>query len=231
MAATADSRGPYEALLSVYGPVAAVVFVVVAVVLAIVVVRSRPSRGREPSRRASAPRLEIAYAIGLALVAALLLWRSFAAMSADSRFSAQRVSSTAARDAGGTAALTIGIVASRWNWRLRYPGGVVQTGDGDERPATLVVPAQRLVRFRLTSSDVVHALWIPALRAKFDAVPGYTDGFELRFVRGLDYSTARCSEFCGVLHDEMRLRIDVRSPAAFAAWLNRRSAQARARAT
>ena len=228
MVGAADSRGPYDALLSVYGPVAAVVFVLIAAVLGIVVVRARRLPSRAPSQRSSAPRLELAYALGLALVAGLLLWRSFVAMSADERFSAQRVSSRDSGDRDGPAALTIGIVASRWNWRLRYPGDVVQTGNGGARPATLVVPAQRLVRFRLTSSDVVHSLWIPALRAKFDAVPGYTNGFELRFVRGLDYSTARCSEFCGVLHDEMRLRIDVRSPAAFAAWLKRRRAETQA---
>jgi cytochrome c oxidase subunit 2 len=231
----ADSRGPYDALLSVYGQVAAIVFVAVAVALILVVMRSRRSRGDRGAPRTGAPTLELAYAIGLAVVAALLLWRSYDAMSDDAPFSAERVaaasasaSAAGARDRGGPADLTIGIVASRWNWRLGYPGGVVQTGDGAGRPATLVVPAQRTVRFRLTSRDVVHALWIPALRAKFDAVPGYTNGFALRFAAGLDYSTARCSEFCGEQHDEMRLRIDVRSPDAFAAWLKRRQAEARA---
>jgi cytochrome c oxidase subunit II len=86
----------------------------------------------------------------------------------------------------------------------------------------LVVPAGRPVRFRLTSRDVVHALWIPALRAKYDAMPGYVNAFALRFAPGLDYSTARCSEFCGDLHDEMRLRVEVRPPAAFDSWLRTR---------
>jgi cytochrome c oxidase subunit 2 len=213
-----DTRGPYDQVASLYVPIAAAVFVVVVLVLAVIAVRYRARPGRVPSARQSAPRLEIAYALALAAVAALLLWRSFTAMS-----DSDSVVARAAPAAGaGGAGLEIGVVASRWNWRLTYPGGVVQTGDGRTRPATLVVPAGRPVRFRLTSRDVVHALWVPELRAKYDAMPGYTNVFDLRFDAHGDYSTVRCSEFCGDLHDEMLLRVDVRAAAAFQVWLHGR---------
>jgi cytochrome c oxidase subunit 2 len=213
-----DTRGPYDQLASLYLPIAAVVFALVALALVVVAVRFRARPGHEPSDQMTAPRLELGYALALAVVAALLLWRSFAAMS-----DSDPVVARAAPAAGaGAAGLTVGVVASRWNWRLAYPGGVVQSGDGRTVPATLVVPAGRPVRFRLTSRDVVHALWIPELRAKYDAMPGYTNVFDLRFDPGRDYSTARCSEFCGDLHDRMLLRVDVRAPAAFDAWLRRR---------
>ncbi len=213
-----DTRGPYEQLESLYLPVAAAVFVLVALALVVVAVRFRARAGAQPSQRMSAPRLEIAYAVGLAIVAGLLLWRSFEAMS-----DSDPVVARAAPAAGaGPSGLTIGIVASRWNWRVSYPGDVVQTGDGRTRPATLVVPAGRPVRFELTSRDVVHALWVPELRAKYDAMPGYTNVFDLRFAAGADYDTVRCSEFCGDLHDRMLLRIDAREPAAFDAWLRDR---------
>ncbi len=189
----------------------------VALALATVALRFRARPGQGASRATSAPRLEVAYAIALAVVAGLLLWRSFDVMSQTSNPKAVR----AAAPAGG-AQLTIAVVASQWNWRLRYPGGVVQTGDGDGRVATLVVPAGRTVRFRLTSRDVVHALWIPALRVKYDAMPGYDNVFALRFERGRDYATTRCAEFCGAYHDRMRLRVEVRSPRAFDAWLRAR---------
>ncbi|HUR84569.1 MAG TPA: cytochrome c oxidase subunit II [Solirubrobacteraceae bacterium] len=219
-----DTRGPYEQLESLYLPVAAIVFVLVALALVVVAVRFRARAGAQPSKQMSAPRLEIAYAVGLAIVAGLLLWRSFEAMS-----DSDPVVARAAPAAGaGTSGLTIGIVASRWNWRVSYPGGVVQTGDGRTRPATLVVPSGQPVRFELTSRDVVHALWVPELRAKYDAMPGYTNVFDLRFTAGADYDTVRCSEFCGDLHDRMLLRIDAREPAAFDAWLrNRRQAVTR----
>jgi cytochrome c oxidase subunit 2 len=214
-----DTRAPYDDLFALYVPIAAVVFVVVAIVLVVVALRFRARPGRAPSPRTGAPRLELAYAVGLAAIAAFLLWRTFAAMSDTSDPDTARAAADTRRDAGG---LTITVIASRWNWRLLYPGGVVQTGDGHERPATLVVPAGRTVHFRLTSRDVVHALWIPALDAKYDAMAGYVNAFDLQFAPGLDYTTARCSEFCGEYHDQMRLRVSVRSPRDFASWLQAR---------
>jgi cytochrome c oxidase subunit 2 len=213
-----DTRAPYDQLASLYLPIAAVVFVLVVLALVVIAVRFRARPGREPSAQHSAPHVEIGYVLVLAAISALLLWRSFAAMSDSDRV----VARAAPAPRGGAAGLEIGVVASRWNWRLTYPGGVVQSGDGRTRPATLVVPAGRPVRFRLTSRDVVHALWIPELRAKYDAMPGYTNIFDLRFDPRGDYSTVRCSEFCGDLHDQMLLRVDVRAPAAFGAWLRGR---------
>jgi cytochrome c oxidase subunit 2 len=224
VAGGADTRGPYDQLEALYLPIAGAVFVVVVLALVVVAVRFRARAGALPSSRQSAPALEIAYAAGLGIVAALLVWRSFAAMSDSDPV----VARAAPAPGAGPAGLTIGVVASRWNWRLAYPGGVVQTGAGPTSPATLVVPAGAPVRFRLTSRDVVHALWIPELRAKYDAMPGYTNVFDLRFTRGADYATARCSEFCGELHDQMLLRVDVLEPAAFDTWLRGRQAEAAA---
>lgn len=218
MSALADTRSAYDDLASVYAPVAAVVFALVLLTLALVAIRFRSGRAGPPSARRDAPRLELTYAVLLAVIAGLLLWRSYDAIGGDQPLA------SASASPRGPATVTIGVVASQWNWRLTYPGGVVQTGDGRQRSAVLVVPAGQTVRLRLRSADVVHALWIPALRLKYDAVPGYTNAFDARFEPGLDYSTARCSEFCGTYHDQMRLRIDVRSPAAFARWLDARRA-------
>jgi len=57
----------------------------------------------------------------------------------------------------------------------------------------------------------------------------YVNTFTLRFASGLDYSTVRCSEFCGELHDQMRMHVDVRSPVDFDAWLRTRTEALRAR--
>lgn len=217
-----DTRPPYEDLAKVYAPVAAVVFLVVLVALVIVAVRFRSSKRTEPSVRLTSQRLEIGYALGLAVIAGLLLWRSYLAID-DSDAVAK---TTFAAPGAGPAGLTIGVVGARWNWRFSYPGNVVQVGDGRERTAILVVPEGVPVRFRISSADVIHAFWIPALYAKYDAIPGRVNVFDLQFARGLDYSTARCSEFCGVYHDQMRFRVDVRPPAEFNRWLAARQAGA-----
>ena len=214
----ADTRDAYENLAAVYWPVAVGVFVIVAVLLAFVAVRYRASRRGEPSRRASNLTLECGYAIVLALVVAVLTWRSYDAIAAVDPV----IERAAAAPRAGPAGLSVGIVASRWNWRFVYPGGVSQTGNGREQVGQLVVPAGEPVRFRLTSLDVAHAFWVPALRAKYDALPGYTNVFDLEFDPGRDYTTARCSEFCGVYHDQMRFGVRVLPPARFRAWLRER---------
>jgi cytochrome c oxidase subunit II len=211
----ADTRSTYGDLADVYLPVALVVFALVAMALGVVALRFRARPGRAPSAQHQAPTLEAAYVVLLAVVAAVLLWRSYDAVTGN-----DEIPLVAGPAATGAPALTVGIVASQWNWRFTYPGGVSRTGDGRERHPVLVVPAGRDVRFRLTSRDVVHAFWIPALRAKYDAMPGSVNAFDLRFEPGLDYSTARCSEFCGTYHDGMQFRVQVLSPPAFDAWLH-----------
>jgi cytochrome c oxidase subunit 2 len=212
-----DTRGAYDALARLYLPMAIGVFALVVVALVIVAVRFRAGRGHVPAQGARSTRLEIAYAVVLGLVAGVLVWRSYEALSQADPLPAQAATAPAP-------ALRIGIVASRWNWRFTYPRGVVQTGDGRTRYPVLVVPDRVPVRFTLTSRDVVHALWVPALKAKYDALPGRTNVFDLAFRRGLDYSTVRCSEFCGDYHDQMRVRVDVRPRPAFDSWLRRRQA-------
>jgi cytochrome c oxidase subunit II len=209
-----DTRSTYGDLAGVYLPVGLVVFALVVMALAVVALRFRARPGRTPSNRMTSPRLEGAYVVLLAVVAAVLLWRSYEAIA-----DVDPVAPAATRSVSGAPTLTIGIVASQWNWRFTYPGGVSRTGNGHERYAVLVVPAGRDVRFRLTSQDVVHAFWIPALRAKYDAMPGYVNVFDLQFRPGLDYTTARCSEFCGAYHDQMQFRVQVLAPTAFDAWL------------
>jgi cytochrome c oxidase subunit II len=221
----ADTRGTFSGLFDLYVPIAAGVFALVVIVLAVIIVRDRArGDGRKPSRRSGAVRLEIAYAVVLASVATFLVWRSFD--------SVHRVNQTVARAApaprAGPAGLTIAVVGAKWNWRFAYPGGVVEQGEGPARLPTLVVPAGQPVRFRLTSADVVHAFWIPEARFKYDAIPGRTNTFDLLFDQGVDYRDDRCSEFCGQYHEQMRFRVAVKAPAAFRAWLRARQGEAAA---
>jgi cytochrome c oxidase subunit 2 len=215
----ADTRGAFSGLFDLYVPIAAGVFALVVLALVVIVTRDRARPGGPPpSTRSSAGRLEIGYAVALALVAAFLVWRSFDSL--------HRVNQTVARAApapgAGPAGLTIAVTGAKWNWRFTYPGGVVEQGEGLARLPTLVVPAGQPVRFRLTSADVVHAFWIPAARFKYDAIPGRTNTFDLLFEPGVDYRDDRCSEFCGEYHEQMRFRVAVKAPAAFRAWLSAR---------
>jgi cytochrome c oxidase subunit 2 len=215
----ADTRGTFSGLFDIYVPIAAGVFALVVLVLAVTVVRFRARPGGEaPSTRSSAVKLEVGYAVVLALIASFLLWRTFVSVHREN----QTVAHAAPAPRAGPAGLTIAVVGAKWNWRFTYPGGVVQQGEGPARLPTLVVPAGQPVRFRLTSADVVHAFWIPEARFKYDAIPGRTNTFDLLFDAGIRYTDDRCSEFCGEYHEQMRFRVAVKAPAAFRAWLRAR---------
>lgn len=218
----ADTKSAFSGLFDLYVPIAAGVFALVVLILAVILVRDRARAGSAPSPRTSAPRLELAYVLTLALISAFLVWRSFDAVHRVDGVTAHAASAPGA----GPAGLTIGAVAAKWSWRFDYPGGVAVQGAGPDRLPTLVVPAGQPVRFRLTSLDVVHALWIPAARAKYDAIPGRTNVFDLLFEPGVDYGDDRCSEYCGQYHEQMRFRVAVRAPAAFRAWLGARQHEA-----
>lgn len=121
--------------------------------------------------------------------------------------------------APGTAArTTIDIRAFQFWWRVRYldaNGGVMLTTANE-----IHIPVGQPVRIRLTSGDVIHSFWVPALGGKMDAIPGQTNVTWLQGDR-VGRFRGQCSEYCGVQHAHMALYVDVDSSAAFADWIEK----------
>jgi cytochrome c oxidase subunit II len=206
-----DTRHEFDRVAGLYLPIAVAVVALVALLVLFMALRyrARPSdaaRGRRPSRLSSAPKTELLYAVLLACVAALLLWKTFTVEARTDKV--QR-----------GAAVTIDVTAAKWHWTFAYPRyGIVQVGT-DVRPPTLVVPAGEVVRFTLRSLDVIHAFWIPARRFKRDANPALASDFTLVFPKpGFSRNGGECSELCGLRHAQMRFDVRVLSPAAFRLW-------------
>jgi cytochrome c oxidase subunit 2 len=122
--------------------------------------------------------------------------------------------------------VTVEVVGFQWDWQFNYmsgPGDSAKilaqvTGDNAHHsPATLELPAGASVRFKLVSPDVIHAFWVPAFLFKRDVIPGRTNQFELN----LDADKAghtyigRCTEFCGLNHDQMIFHLKVVSQSDF----------------
>lgn len=108
-------------------------------------------------------------------------------------------------------ALEIDVVAKQWMWKFRHPEG---QGEINE----LHVPAGEPVRLVMASQDVVHSLFVPALRLKQDVVPGrYTSMWFTADTTGT-YRLA-CAEFCGADHSVMGGSVVVMEPADYARWL------------
>ena len=84
----------------------------------------------------------------------------------------------------------------------------------------LVVPAGVKVRVLITSQDVIHSWWVPALAIKKDAIPGFIN--EAWFNIDADKTgtyRGQCSELCGRDHGFMPIVLEVKSKPDFDLWL------------
>lgn len=109
------------------------------------------------------------------------------------------------------AALEIDVVAKQWMWKVQHPGGQREIDE-------LHVPAGEPVVLTLASEDVIHSLYLPALRLKQDVVPGRYTRLWFEADRPGTYHLA-CAEFCGTDHSVMGGSLIVLPPADYARWL------------
>jgi cytochrome c oxidase subunit 2 len=70
----------------------------------------------------------------------------------------------------------------------------------------------------MTSDDVVHNFWVPALNGKRYLIPGQTTELRLQADEPGEY-WGHCAEFCGLSHSLMRARVHAVSQAEFDQWL------------
>lgn len=115
--------------------------------------------------------------------------------------------------------LEVNVYGTQWSWRFEYPElGVSST--------ELVLPVNKQVLLRLSSTDVIHSFWVPEFRVKQDALPGGEDMIrDLRVTPNLegDYKV-RCAEMCGVQHAYMEADVSVLSQSGYDAWVAEQTA-------
>jgi cytochrome c oxidase subunit 2 len=142
--------------------------------------------------------------------------------------------------------LEVHVIGHRWWWEFDYPGmGSMQDQflQAGEKPDTALVtagelhiPAGVMVRLDITSNEpaasregvgpgVEHNFWVPELAGKIYAVPGHithlnleADSPKITDGHPITYS-GQCSEFCGIGHANMRIKVVAESTADFAAWV------------
>ena len=143
-------------------------------------------------------------------------------------------------------ALSVEVTGVQFQWYFRYAGADGRLGRLDAqrfaRPdegnplgidpsdpagrddivsSSLVLPAGRDVAFTLRSQDVIHSVFIPAMRFKQDAVPGMEIHAHFKPTQTGVYEMA-CTQLCGLGHYRMRATVRVVSEQAFARWLEER---------
>ncbi len=134
---------------------------------------------------------------------------------------------------------TITVQAQQWNWQWTYDTGaqsLMQETISDVVSPVFALPANRPVKFVMTSGDVIHSMWIPAFRIKRDVFPNmYTNLWvtPTRITHAYDAATKEfralapgvndgfylaCAEYCGDQHSQMWARVMVLDEAGYQAW-------------
>ncbi len=107
-------------------------------------------------------------------------------------------------------AIHIGVTGRQFSWSFTYPNGYTDYQN-------LTVPADQIIFLNITSADVTHGFYIPALSVAKDAQPGiYTQLWFNATQTGI--FTIECRQLCGVGHALMLSKLVVLSPSDYSKW-------------
>lgn len=120
-------------------------------------------------------------------------------------------------DFPGAAALDVRVVAHQWWWEFGY------LQDGFVTANEMHVPVSgphraRPVSLWLESADVAHSFWVPRLGGKTDVIPGRVNRMSFEADQPGIYR-GQCSEFCGMQHAQMLIRVVAQREDEFRAWV------------
>jgi len=201
----------------------------VLALLAYAIVRFRRGANPKPSRTSHNTMIEVVWTlvpvlilVAIAVPSIQLLQRQYSPPPAD---------------------LTVKVIGNQWYWTYEYPdnggfevvsnmlkecddptlGNARCRTDADGPPMLavderIVIPANKVVKFIVTSNDVIHAFAVPAFWTKIDANPGRLNETWVKVDRPGVYF-GQCSELCGARHGYMPIAIEVVPEAQFAAWI------------
>jgi cytochrome c oxidase subunit 2 len=121
-------------------------------------------------------------------------------------------------------AMEVEVIGQQWWWAYEYD--LDEDGEAEIVTANdLVIPAGEPVNLRITSRDVIHSFWVPKLNGKKDAVPGRVHPLTIEADAPGTY-VGQCTEYCGLSHAYMRVRVIALPRAEFDAWVEDQEADA-----
>ena len=133
--------------------------------------------------------------------------------------------------------MSIQITGYQWKWKYDYleedisffsslatPREQIE-GDAEKSENYLlavdnpiVVPINKKIRFLVTSNDVIHSWWVPALGWKQDAVPGFINDAWTELSEPGTYR-GKCAELCGKDHGFMPIVLVAKTEEDYQAWV------------
>ncbi|MFL6311599.1 MAG: cytochrome c oxidase subunit II [Terriglobales bacterium] len=139
--------------------------------------------------------------------------------------------------------IEVEVTGAQFQWYFRYPGadglfgridapkyakpdegnplGIDPSdpaGRDDILSTSMIVPVGHPIQLLLRAQDVIHSLFIPAMRFKQDTVPGMEIHSHFTPTQIGNYEIA-CAELCGMGHYRMRALVRVVSEQEFEKWL------------
>lgn len=186
-------------------------------------VKHRKSKGHKPASFHSSLKIEIIWAV----IPFLIL----VAMAIPATMVMSRM------DDDSKADINIKIVGYQWKWKYEYldqgisyfsslstPRAQINNKEKKgkwyllEVDKPLVVPIHKKIRFLVTSNDVIHSWWVPALGIKRDAIPGFIHEAWARIEKPGTYR-GQCAELCGIDHAFMPIVVVAKTQKDFDAWV------------
>jgi len=212
--------------------IGAAIFVLVEGLILFAVLRYRRRKGDDelPPQIHGNNKLEIIWtAIPIAIVLALFVvsWQTLNTIDARQKDPPVR----------------IGVVAYQWQWQFVYAPPTIRWEDcgapqnkgacvtvigvpppGGDRtswtPPQMHVPVGETVELQMHSSDVIHSFYVPAFLYQRDITPRKDQVIQFLADREGTYR-GQCTQFCGLLHQEMEFEVVVESRASYDAWLQK----------
>jgi cytochrome c oxidase subunit II len=133
--------------------------------------------------------------------------------------------------------LTVKVTGSQWKWNYSYldegfdfysnlktPEAQIEGREPmDEHyllevDQPLVLPVGKKVRLLITSSDVIHAWYLPSAGVQQDAIPGFVRDDWLKFDQTGTFR-GQCAKICGKEHGFMPIVVEVKSADDYAQWV------------
>jgi cytochrome c oxidase subunit 2 len=189
---------------------AAVVGVFTAILIMWPVFRHRRKGDEVPKQTQYNVPVEVAYTIIPFIIVAVLFY-----------FTAVKQSEIVKVSADDKVSHVIDVNAFQWSWQFTYrdnPEAPTVTGT-TANPPTLVLPLGERVKFKITSTDVVHGFWIPAFMIQIQNLPGVTNNIEFS-ANKLGTYPGRCNILCGRAHSQMLFKVKVVSPSDYQEYIS-----------
>jgi len=189
-----------------------VIFAVVASLLTYAVIKFRRRSGddgREPAQVYGSTQVELAWTVIPVLIVVVLF------------LATARVIASVQNAARPRGAIEVTVIGHQYWWEFRYPDlGVVTANELHVPVSDPTHPTPTFLT--LLSADTDHSFWVPRLAGKTDLIPNHPnstwiDPHETGLYLG------QCSQYCGVQHAMMLLRVYVQSRADFDRWVQEQS--------